>query len=483
MGGVRAVLDRELEAFYGRDYERLVASLRAKFRDEDLARESVDEAVSRAWARLADGESIDCLAAWIRTVATNVARDRLRRRTTEARHVRSTTEADTIDVSPVELIDVDLERALAGLPKRQREIATLRYVHDLSCDEIAAEIGTSSGYVRSALFRSRRALIAAVALTALVVTTFVFRTEQSNPVRVDITPATEPTVPTTSIPRSDRAGRDLAVVGDDNEPPSESNGARRDGNQSNSPAAEVNAPTADDNTTPVAPPVNGPATPNPEQPHDGGSDGYTPPPLGALPRVTATQTGSGLSVSPSSMPSGEFELLYVDARATRGSERLQFESPWPDSLWSLAHNETHIVSGLVIGDYNLCAQTCAPFSVVAEPGASEAADVVTLNVSDFGIDAPYRTVQTDGSGARSLAAPDIFTLNLRVPANASQGWEIHISAVEATPTQAPSIMGGWTALIAPGETLTLQVRTLSAVQLTGCWIPGCRLAFVPEASP
>lgn len=54
--------------------------------------------------------------------------------------------------------DDDLERLLARLPERQRAALTLRYVHDLDDDRIAAAIGCRPGNVRALLSRGRTAL-------------------------------------------------------------------------------------------------------------------------------------------------------------------------------------------------------------------------------------------------------------------------------------------------------------------------------------
>lgn len=48
--------------------------------------------------------------------------------------------------------------AIAGLPRRQREVVVLRYYEDLPVAEIAAVLGTSPGAVSSALNRAHAAL-------------------------------------------------------------------------------------------------------------------------------------------------------------------------------------------------------------------------------------------------------------------------------------------------------------------------------------
>ena len=51
-----------------------------------------------------------------------------------------------------------LQRALAGLPPRQREALVLRRYHDLSQRDIAAAMGTSEGAVESLLVRALETL-------------------------------------------------------------------------------------------------------------------------------------------------------------------------------------------------------------------------------------------------------------------------------------------------------------------------------------
>ena len=69
--------DRRFEDFYLFDYPRLVGALRLVTGDDDAARDAVDEACARAWARLQRGHEIEVLAAWIRVVACNSARGRV----------------------------------------------------------------------------------------------------------------------------------------------------------------------------------------------------------------------------------------------------------------------------------------------------------------------------------------------------------------------------------------------------------------------
>src|SRR5262245_17029189 len=142
MAMARAGVDEEFERFYAQDFPRLVAALTRRFGDAELARDAVADAVGRAFERMADGAEFDCLAAWVRTVATNVARDRLRSRAMQDRHTHRlvTQQALTLPVADVEA-DLDLGNVFASLSPRNREVATLRYVHDLTHDEIGELLG------------------------------------------------------------------------------------------------------------------------------------------------------------------------------------------------------------------------------------------------------------------------------------------------------------------------------------------------------
>ena len=59
---------------------------------------------------------------------------------------------------------IDVARALADLPRRQREVAVLRYLLDLSTEEIATQMRTSEGTVKSQLFKARAHLAEALSL-------------------------------------------------------------------------------------------------------------------------------------------------------------------------------------------------------------------------------------------------------------------------------------------------------------------------------
>jgi RNA polymerase sigma-70 factor (ECF subfamily) len=54
--------------------------------------------------------------------------------------------------------DVDLQRAIAGLPEGQRRAVVLHHLADLTVDDVAEVLGVSAGTVKTQLHRGRTRL-------------------------------------------------------------------------------------------------------------------------------------------------------------------------------------------------------------------------------------------------------------------------------------------------------------------------------------
>jgi RNA polymerase sigma-70 factor (ECF subfamily) len=122
------------------------------------AEDAVQEALVRAWERSMKGQAIDSLGAWVATVALNVSRSGVRRKIAErrARHRLGPTTTTAPEWSHGEVVDI--ERAVASLPRRQREVVVLRYLLDLNTAETATTLRINEGTVKSELSRARAAL-------------------------------------------------------------------------------------------------------------------------------------------------------------------------------------------------------------------------------------------------------------------------------------------------------------------------------------
>nr|WP_311766697.1 SigE family RNA polymerase sigma factor [Streptomyces rhizosphaericus] len=118
---------------------------------EDLVQETLERAC-RKWRTVSAKDAPD---AYVRRIMVNLANDRRRR----FRRLVTTPHPDGGDLpaSGDEYGQVDsrdqLVRALQRLPMRMRTVVVLRYFHDLSDGEIAADLDISPSTVRSQLAR------------------------------------------------------------------------------------------------------------------------------------------------------------------------------------------------------------------------------------------------------------------------------------------------------------------------------------------
>jgi RNA polymerase sigma factor (sigma-70 family) len=109
-----------------------------------LAEEVASEALARAYARWSSvaGHA----EPWVVTVATNLTLDIGRRRSREASR---RTLIDSRPPDPQIETRLDLQRALAALPRRQREVLALRFLGDFSEQRTADALGLDVGTVKS----------------------------------------------------------------------------------------------------------------------------------------------------------------------------------------------------------------------------------------------------------------------------------------------------------------------------------------------
>jgi RNA polymerase sigma-70 factor, ECF subfamily len=152
----------ELRGFLREHYTRLVGAVALVTGDLASAEDAVQEAIVRAWERSDRGEEIVALDRWVAAVAMNVSRSRLRRLRVE--RLARPRLVDPVTTEGPSGDRLDVVRALGALPRRQREVAVLRYFLDLTTAEIADQMGTSEGTVKSQLFKARAHLAETLAL-------------------------------------------------------------------------------------------------------------------------------------------------------------------------------------------------------------------------------------------------------------------------------------------------------------------------------
>jgi RNA polymerase sigma-70 factor (ECF subfamily) len=149
--GMRGSAARGVEELYAASYVRLVGVVAAIARDRDEAKEVVQEAfvrLLRHWPKVLSYEDPE---AWVRGAALRLLSNHRRKAVNAVRAVVRLG-APAAEPPPSSL-PVDLARAVAALPRQQREAVVLHRL-DLGPEEVAATLGIAVGR-RSRVCRGR----------------------------------------------------------------------------------------------------------------------------------------------------------------------------------------------------------------------------------------------------------------------------------------------------------------------------------------
>jgi RNA polymerase sigma-70 factor (ECF subfamily) len=149
--------------------------------DRDAALEVANSSFYKAYRALATVDTSRSLRPWLVRIASNEALSYLRGRGRDTRHTLSgeagavalaalpTDEAQPESLALADEQRAAVRRALAALPESYRLVTVLRYLHDLSYAEIAAQTGLPTGTVGVYVLRAREQLrgrLAAEGVTA-----------------------------------------------------------------------------------------------------------------------------------------------------------------------------------------------------------------------------------------------------------------------------------------------------------------------------
>lgn len=132
-------------------YPRLVGALSLNCPNRDDAEELAQETLSRVlehWEELRHHEDPE---AWAFRTGFNLTNSWWRRRALARRIDEVLRRRRSSDSSSTGATDdaIDLRRAVAALPRRQREVVTLRYFLDCSVGETAARMACAEGTVKA----------------------------------------------------------------------------------------------------------------------------------------------------------------------------------------------------------------------------------------------------------------------------------------------------------------------------------------------
>jgi RNA polymerase sigma-70 factor (ECF subfamily) len=154
---VARALEGELAAFEGlyRDHVgRIHALARRMCGSVAFAEEMTQEVFVKAWRKLHLFRGGSRFSTWLHRLAVNAILDGMRR---ESRFDESDVEPPG-NVRYLSTGRLDLERAIAGLPTKARQVFVLHDVEGFKHEEIAEMMGITAGTARGQLHRARKLL-------------------------------------------------------------------------------------------------------------------------------------------------------------------------------------------------------------------------------------------------------------------------------------------------------------------------------------
>ena len=153
-------VEQKIEAAV-REHAQLVFKIcYAVVRNHHDAEDATQEVFLRVWRNAGRLEEIEDLRSWIARIAWNVAIDRKRKpvelQMNEHLEVAQDSRAEQGVITDQMLML--LERAIAKLPRKEREALILASIEEMSMAEIAQVVGASEATVRGRVFRARQQL-------------------------------------------------------------------------------------------------------------------------------------------------------------------------------------------------------------------------------------------------------------------------------------------------------------------------------------
>lgn len=142
------------EELFREEYKPVLRDVRFIVRDDDLAKELVNEAFTRLYVRWARVSRYDKPGAWVRRVAIRLAvrHEGKRRRTVDL------SEGGAESVAFDRSAAMDVRAAVSRLSPKQRAAVVLHYFDGLPVADVGRVLGVREGTVKAHLHQARAAL-------------------------------------------------------------------------------------------------------------------------------------------------------------------------------------------------------------------------------------------------------------------------------------------------------------------------------------
>lgn len=146
------------EALYRRTSDRVYAVCLRMCGDSDRASELVQDVFVRVWEKLPSFRGDSQFTTWLHRLTVNLVLQERRSRGRRAAREIGSPDLERFGRTARRSMPgtrVDLERAIAGLPEKARQVLVLRDVEGYKYDEIAQMTGVSLGTVKAQIHRAR----------------------------------------------------------------------------------------------------------------------------------------------------------------------------------------------------------------------------------------------------------------------------------------------------------------------------------------
>jgi RNA polymerase sigma-70 factor (ECF subfamily) len=154
---------RAFTQLYNANFDRIYRYIYAKVRSQAEAEDLTQDVFIKALEAIGNYKWRDLpFAAWLFKIAHNTVIDHVRKLSREKRtefdEAHLATVEDPVEMSERQFEVEQLKMALEKLPEAQREVATLRFIAQLSIAETARVLGKSEGTIKALQFNATMAL-------------------------------------------------------------------------------------------------------------------------------------------------------------------------------------------------------------------------------------------------------------------------------------------------------------------------------------